>query len=170
MWGIWPILSRWKKFAKLFWSCLWRIKNFFGQVRIQNFKIFAKSEFWNLENNNFEISKFKIPKNFKIFPKFFQNFKNGAGPKNSLVHPELWVCHFGRFPDLAIFPIFRADLTCDVSQRYYLGVFLEHGTLVASKAGLALTFGWSSLSTFQNGIRFWLFARHVDPWCLRNYS
>ena len=30
----------------------------------------------------------KIPKNFKIFPKFFQNFKNGAGPKNSLVHPK----------------------------------------------------------------------------------
>ena len=41
---------------------------------------------------------------FEKFPKFFQNFKNGAGPKNRLVHPELWVVHFGRFLDLAIFP------------------------------------------------------------------
>ena len=41
---------------------------------------------------------------FQKFPKFFQNFKNGAGPKNRLVHPELWVVHFGRILDLAIFP------------------------------------------------------------------
>ena len=40
---------------------------------------------------------------FEKFPKFFQNFKNGAGPKNRLVHPELWVGHFWRFLDLAIF-------------------------------------------------------------------
>ena len=41
---------------------------------------------------------------FEKFPKFFQNLKNGAGPKNRLVHPELWVDHFRRFFDLAIFP------------------------------------------------------------------
>ena len=92
-----------KKIHKVILKLPLEDKFFFSQVRIQNFKIFAKSEFWNLENNNFEISKFKIPKNFKIFPKFFQNFKNGAGPKNSLVHLELWVCHFWRFLDFAIF-------------------------------------------------------------------
>ena len=44
---------------------------------------------------------------FEKFPKFFQNFKNGAGPKNRLVHPELWVGHFGMIPDLAIFSKFK---------------------------------------------------------------
>ena len=44
---------------------------------------------------------------FEKFPKFFQNLKNGAGPKNRLVHPELWVGHFGMIPDLAIFSKFK---------------------------------------------------------------
>ena len=40
--------------------------------------------------------KFKINKyqEFQNFTKVFQNFKNGAGPKNRLVHAELWVGHF----------------------------------------------------------------------------
>jgi len=67
-----------------------------GLVKIYIF--FDRSESWTCKKLYFlavrKAGLVKIPKNFKIFPKFFQNFKNGAGPKNSLVHPELWVCHF----------------------------------------------------------------------------
>ena len=37
----------------------------------------------------------------RIWTKFSKFLK--GGPKNRLGHPELWGCHFRRFPDLAIF-------------------------------------------------------------------
>merc|ERR1712090_28506 len=56
----------------------------------------------------------RIPKLGK-FSNYFGKIPKWVGSKNSLVHPELWVCQIGRFPDLAIFPNFRDDLS--TSQR-----------------------------------------------------
>ena len=42
------------------------------------------------------LSKSRISK-FQKFPKFFFLNPKWGSPKNSLVHPELWVWHFERF-------------------------------------------------------------------------
>ena len=57
------------------------------------------------QDSNLGETKYSVTQiqNLNIFLSFFRTIKNGAGQKNSLVHPEWGVCHFGHFSDLAIF-------------------------------------------------------------------
>jgi len=48
--------------------------------------------------------RFQILKKFEVFFKKIGSTQKLDAPKNGLVHPELWACHFERFRDLAIFP------------------------------------------------------------------
>ena len=101
-----------------------------------------------------KLTKSKISNFKKILSFFLKKLdppKNLDAPKNRLVHPELWACHFERFRDLAIFPKFQKTLT--------FGVSLVHGTLPPQSPSVKT--GGLSPSTIQNGIPFRLFAWQV---------
>ena len=85
---------------------------------------------------------------FQNFPNLYQSLfwkiLKWTRAKSSLVHPELWGCHFGRFPDLAIFPN-NQKLPCKHQ--------IPTGAGYASKVTLS---NWGlNPFTIQNGIRFW---------------
>ena len=92
-------------------------------------------------------------------PQVFFKIQNWAGSKNSLVHPELWVCHFGRFPDFAIFPSLKSHLLTPATspRRTTWCMICKQGALESwwSKSGNKpkwdplLAFGWPGTLTLD---------------------